>query len=458
VSFILTALSFIAAVWVMYRWKRPPQRAAVHGEEMWSAIRSGFWYTVHSPANRAILLRVLTFIVPAVVIWTQMPIIATSQLHIIQRNDPNYAQEMQRISALLYAFVGMGAVFGVFLMPGLHGRYKIDPVVNACTALFALGLILLSFAHTLWFAAIILVFLGINWVIIPTNFNTATQKSVPAWVKGRAISFYLTVLFGSFAIGGAIWGRVATGHGIENALFIGGLSMAVMLVLAYWFPLTLNEGLDLAPAYKPGEEPAISLVLPSAIRSTPATGSAAAGGSRGSDYSRPEGPVQVTVEYRVDRDGRDEFLALMRQMAEQRRRNGATRWELSEAGPADEAGEAERYTERFCFGSAAECTRQTGRMTQADLALHERARSFHTGPEAPAVTHAPSDLPTRTQAASDWLQEQLANGFERSFEELGVALDRLRALREREREPEMHLQVTFRTREAARASNEGTRG
>ena len=66
------------------------------------------------------------------------------------------------------------------------------------------------------------------------------------------------------------------------------------------------------------------------------------------------------------------------------------------------------------------------------------------------MTHAPADFPTRTQAASDWLQEQLARGFERSFEELGVALDRLRAHARREGEPEMQLQVTFRTREAIR--------
>ena len=91
-------------------------------------------------------------------------------------------------------------------------------------------------------------------------------------------------------------------------------------------------------------------------------------------------------------------------------------------------------------------------MTQADLALHERARSFHTGAEPPAVTHAPADLPSRTQATSDWLQEHLARGFEHSFEELGVALDRLRASREREREPEMQLHVTFRPREAMRES------
>jgi len=44
-------------------------------------------------------------------------------------------QEMQLVSALLYLFVGCGAVFGVLLMPGLHARYKIDPVVNVCTGL-----------------------------------------------------------------------------------------------------------------------------------------------------------------------------------------------------------------------------------------------------------------------------------------------------------------------------------
>ena len=75
---------------------------------------------------------------------------------------------------------------------------------------------------SLWLAAIILVFLGVNWVIIPTNFNTATQKSVPLWVKGRAISFYLTVLFGSFAIGGALWGKVTTQTSIQTSLLLGG--------------------------------------------------------------------------------------------------------------------------------------------------------------------------------------------------------------------------------------------
>ncbi len=253
-SFFVTAASFIWAIVVLTMWRREPQRAAVHGEDMWGAIRAGYQYTIHSPANRAILLRVFTFIVPAVVMWSQVPIIATGLLGVTKGADPHSNAEL-RASAMLFAFVGLGAVFGVLVMPGLQKRYKIDPVVNVCTAFFASGLIILSFIHHMWLALIVMVFLGINWVIIPTNFNTATQTSVPLWVKGRAISFYLTVLFGSFAIGGAIWGRVTqhftvgTHSGISTSLLIGGVSMAVMLVLAKWFPLTLNEGMNLAPAF-----------------------------------------------------------------------------------------------------------------------------------------------------------------------------------------------------------------
>ena len=116
---------------------------------------------------------------------------------------------------------------------------------------------LLAFIHSLPLALVVMIFLGVNWVIIPTNFNTATQTSVPLWVKGRAISFYLTVLFGSFAIGAKIWGPITTYFspptgpktGIHESLLIGGVAMAAFVVLAKWFPLTRSQGLDLSAAF-----------------------------------------------------------------------------------------------------------------------------------------------------------------------------------------------------------------
>lgn len=408
VTFLLTGLSFVSAVWVLWRWKRPPQRAAVHGEEVWGAIYAGYRYTVYSPANRAILLRVLTFIVPAVVMWSQVPIIATRQLHM---GEQSYA--------LLFAFVGMGAVLGVFLMPGLHARYKIDPVVNVCTALFGLGLIALSFIHTLWAAAFIMIFLGINWVIIPTNFNTATQKSVPSWVKGRAISFYLTVLFGSFALGGAIWGRVTTHTSISTALLLGGVSMTLLLSLAYWFPLTLNEGLDLAPVHTGAPQDVLDL--------KPAE----------------SGPVRVAVRYRVPAYRAEGLWDVLHDLRLTRLRSGARRWELQNE---NEAGATVSFTELITYSSWDEYVRYYSRLTRWDAMLESLAHEYHVATDPPRVVpdglrrgrfavavHSPGTAAPNTPLSSAtqqsrrslWVQERVARALDRMIDESFTAYDRI---------------------------------
>jgi MFS family permease len=419
VSFMLTGASFLAAVWVLYRWKRPPQVAALAGEEIWGAIRAGYHYTIHSPANRAILLRVAAFIIPALVIWSQVPIIATSQLHRMASNEV----ERQQISALLFAFMGLGAILGVFLMPGLHARYKIDPVVNVCTGFFGIGLILLSYVHTLLFAAIILIFLGINWVIIPTNFNTATQKSVPPWVKGRAISFYLTVLFGSFALGGFIWGKMTHAHGIHTTLLLGGVSMLALLTLAKWFPLTLNEGKDLSPAYKTPPADLIGV--------------------------KPEGngPLRTAIRYRVPTHRSEPFKDLLAELRRTRLRNGARQWQMEEAAGSNNQSE---ISEIITFSSWQQYSRSFSRATKWDLMQEGLAREYFVSNDP--VTLAPAEprwifppIPflsgdgQRTFLASAtsvqnseaarrtslWLRDRIANGFDRALDEIFVAYDRL---------------------------------
>ena len=417
VSFLLTALSFVGAIWVFYRWKRPPQKAALAGEAFWNSIRAGFRYTIHSPANRAILLRVLTFIVPAVVIWSQVPIIATKQLGLARD-----AVEIQQVSALLFAFVGLGAIFGVFLMPGLHGRYRIDPVVNACTALFALGLIALSFVHTLWMAAIILVFLGVNWVIIPTNFNTATQKSVPLWVKGRAISFYLTVLFGSFAVGAAIWGPFTKAHGIHFTLLAGGISMLVGLILAIWFPLTINEGKDLAPGYAAPPDDLLK------------------------DKPQGEGRVRITRRYHVPSQRNDGFRDLLNDLRLTRLRNGARAWHHEEVPAGDGYTD---LTERITFASWNEYTRSFSKATKWDMMLEGLAKEYLVAGDAPQIVAEPVRRPAASGHGSTprgvtgiAFQDRIANGLDRAIDEIFVAYDRL-ATRPRRRTAWRHMIVRF---------------
>lgn len=364
VSYALSALTFAAAVWVLWRWKREPQRAALHGEGVLGAIRSGAKFVLHSPANRAILVRVVAFIVPAVVLWSQVPVIAQNQLG-MPREPKSYA--------LLFAFVGLGAILGVLLMPGLQARFRIDPVVNVCIGLYALTLVLLSVTTNVWVAAVILVFTGVNWVIIPTSFNTATQKSVPLWVKGRAISFYLTVLFGSFAVGGALWGKVTTAAadparpaaGIGWSLLAGGLSMAALLLLAKPYPLTINDGKDLSPAFPKGSAP-------------PAV--------YGADRLPDGGRVELTTVYAVDPGRSAEFRKLMRELGQQRLRGGAVRRRLARGRMHGQ------WVETVLYRSRAEFDRQPNRLTKADLKVQERASRFHATGEPTPVRVAGENL------------------------------------------------------------------
>jgi len=403
VAFILTGVSFLAAIWVLVRWKREPQRAAIQGEGTWNAISAGFRYTIHSPANRAILLRVFAFIVPAVVLWSQVPIIVTNQLHLGGGDEVL----TQKYIALLFTFVGSGAIFGVLLMPGLHARYRIDPVVNVCTALFGLGLVALSFAHSLWLALILLAFLGINWVIIPTNFNTATQKSVPPWVKGRAISFYLTVLFGSFAVSGAIWGHVTTAFSIHASLLAGGVSMLALLTLAFWFPLTLNEGKDLTMA-------SIEPITASEII----------------------GPVQLVMRYQVPSQRGPGFEDLLHDLRRTRLRNGARRWHFERG---EESGRQLQFIERVTFTSWSHYTRYHKRTTQWDRMLEGLAREYHLSTEGPMVANAMPIIASRNGRAAavvsepqTWTQRQVARSLDRLLDELFISYDRLTGRNRRE--------------------------
>jgi hypothetical protein len=290
-------------------------------------------------------------------------------------------------------------------------------------------LIWLSFVHTLWLAAIILVFLGINWVIIPTNFNTATQKSVPPWVKGRAISFYLTVLFGSFAVGGALWGRVTSAHGIHVTLLAGGISMLCLLTLAIWFPLTINEGKDLSPAY------------------------AAPPAERFGEKPQGSGPVLVGVRYRVPSRREQGFRDVMRDLRLIRLRNGAARWELETGETADAHT---LLTERIIFSSWQEYTRSFSRATKGDMLLESLTREYHHGSEPPtAVTEEarrrfpvlpfgsrrtatmPVSSPRQSRVpgapalaerpAGVRLQDLVADALDRAIDEAFVAYDRFAA-------------------------------
>jgi quinol monooxygenase YgiN len=101
----------------------------------------------------------------------------------------------------------------------------------------------------------------------------------------------------------------------------------------------------------------------------------------GHEVEHDQGPVLVTVEYRIEPANREAFLRALERLAHERRRDGAYAWSVFE-----DAAEEGRYLETFLVESWLEHLRQHQRVTNADRILQNTVHKFQVE-GAPKVTH-----------------------------------------------------------------------
>src|ERR1700722_4227369 len=231
-TFLFNALSFLGVILFLYRWKRPvepgpkPQRVR-------SAIADGFHYVRESGLAKSVLLRTGTFSVAAVAMLALLPIIAR----------PYGA----RGYGVLLGCFGLGALSGALALPQLREKLSVDGVVGAAIVIFAGTTFAAGRGKTfapLW--AVMLV-AGGAWIGILACLNVAAQTMCPAYIRARALSFYLLVLQGGMAIGATLWGALAKMIGVPDALVAAAVALALGVFALRGHRITANE-LELTPA------------------------------------------------------------------------------------------------------------------------------------------------------------------------------------------------------------------
>jgi hypothetical protein len=188
--------------------------------------------------------------------------------------------------------------------------------------------------------------------------QTAAQAAAPAWVRARALAVYLLVFQGGMATGSVLWGAVAARTGIPIAMLVAGAGLLLGLLAATRYRLAEGATLDLTPSLH-WPQPAVTVEPPA-----------------------EDGPVLVTLEYRIDPVHAGDFARAMGEVRLERLRDGALRWELFH-DPAD----PHRYVETFLVESWVEHLRQHERVTLTDRRAEARARALHRGPTSAAVSH-----------------------------------------------------------------------
>jgi MFS family permease len=231
-TFLLNAFSFLGVILFLYRWKRPIE-ARRKTQRVWSAIGDGFCYVRESGLAKSVLLRTGTFSVAAVAMLALLPIIAR----------PYGA----RGYGVLLGCFGLGALLGALALPRLREKLSVDGVVVTAILIFAGMTFAAGRAETFALLCVVMLVAGAAWIGILACLNVAAQTMCPAYVRARALSFYLLVLQGGMAVGATLWGALAKRIGVPDALGVASVVLALGVLALRGHRITANE-LELAPA------------------------------------------------------------------------------------------------------------------------------------------------------------------------------------------------------------------
>ncbi|MEP9374425.1 MFS transporter [Mesorhizobium sp. KR1-2] len=345
-AFAVNAVSYLALIFVLLRWKPAVTPSTLPRESFGGAMTAGLRYVAMSPNIEKVLLRSFVFGFTAISVMALLPLVARD---IVQGGPLLYG--------VLFGAFGIGAVGGALISARLRQVLSSEWTVRLGFVGFAACAAIAGISTMSWLTCAALLVGGASWVVSLSLFNVTVQMSTPRWVVGRALSLYQTATFGGMALGSWVWGLLAEQYGASQALLYSAVLMIAGAALGLkWFTLPEQTALNLDPLNR-WKEPHLAL-----------------------DVKPRSGPITIMIEYVIRTEDIAEFLDVMAERRRIRRRDGARHWTLSR-----DMENPELWMETYHTPTWVEYVRHNQRMTHADAAVSERIRKLHSGAEPPRV-------------------------------------------------------------------------
>lgn len=358
-AFIVNAVSYVALLAVIWRWKPDVPKSTLPRESMGRAMTAGLRFVAMSPHIETVLFRALLFGLTAIIILALLPLVARDSLG----GGP------LTYGVLLGCF-GIGAIGGAFGGGQARQQFSTEAIVRAGFVGFALCAVACAYATQVWQAGIGLLIGGASWVMVLSLFNVTVQLSTPRWVVGRALALYQTSVFGGMAIGSWIWGLSAETYGLSQTLLIAAAAMLIGALVGIRFPMPALQALNLDPANR-WQQPNLAL-----------------------DIRPQSGPIFIVVEYLIREQDLPDFMDTMSERRRIRLRNGARQWELMR-----DLENPEVWFETYHAPTWVEYVRHNHRATKADVEITERLHALHAGSDGPRVQRMIVRPPNWAEAA-----------------------------------------------------------
>lgn len=344
-AFLVNAVSFLGVIVVVARWKRPVRASSSPAETIGGATVAALRYVRHSPAIRTLLLWTGCVMFFASAIMALLPTVA----HRLTGSSLGYG--------FLLAFFGSGGVLGALVMPRLRASLSTTDILSLALAVLSIALLATGTLRAFWALCGFMIFGGSAWIIFISTLTTMVQQLAPSWVRARVLAVFLLAFQGSVALGSFVWGLAAERRSLAFAFVLASAGTAATILLRFVARLP-DVDVDLSPWNHWNSPPAVAAL----------------------GYGPEDGPVLVTVEYRVSPERVATFIKAVHRLGRLRRRDGASRW-----GVYHDTEAPDRYVETFIVDSWAEHQRQHERPVKADRPVEEAVQ--RSAREAPTVHH-----------------------------------------------------------------------
>ena len=346
-AFALNAVSFVAVLFVLVRWRREARPTGLPAERFTHAVAAGIRYARYAEGFRNVLIRAALFLFPASALWALLPHLAKREL---EQSALGYG--------VLMAGVGIGALSAASILPRLRARLSQRLLTAGATAVVAIAIALLSSVPSAALAWPALLVLGMGWLVMLSSLHLGAQSTAAGWARARALSVFLFVFFGSLALGSLFWGAVAESLGVRATLVAASLVTAAAAGPALFVPLATTAGAALTP----------SLHWPDP-------------GGPVTEHT-DTGPVLIRIEYRVAPGDRRQLYEELNRLRPGRLRDGSYGWDVFE--DPEQPG---RVAEVFYAASWLDHLRQHERVSMADREIQERIEALQSDSDFPRVEH-----------------------------------------------------------------------
>ena len=185
------------------------------------SLREGFWYAVRTPLVLWCLVLLGGIAAFGFNFQILLPLFATG---ILELGADGYGA--------LFAAMGIGSLAGSLTLAIMRRRRAI-PLMLGGGLVFAFLLVAIAASRSVWVAAPLVLAAGFFSMLMINTINATVQANVTDALRGRVMSFYVTVFAGSAPLGGLFAGFVAETWGTPTAFLAGAvLSLATVGTVA----------------------------------------------------------------------------------------------------------------------------------------------------------------------------------------------------------------------------------